>query len=71
MNILNSKNLDKGNVPKDILTLRKIFDSLGIEEYEKNTLNFMSEFLNTYITDLPPGKSFLRSAGFPSDLRDL
>ena len=52
MNILNSKNLDKGNVPKDILTLRKIFDSLGIEEYEKNTLNFMSEFLNTYITDL-------------------
>jgi hypothetical protein len=24
----------------------------GIEEYEKNSLNFVSEYLNTYITDL-------------------
>lgn len=24
----------------------------GIEEYEKNTLNFVSEFLNTYILDI-------------------
>ena len=52
MNILTSATVDKGNTPKDILTIRKFFDSLGIEEYEKNTLNFLSEFLNTYVTDL-------------------
>ena len=52
MNILNSKSIDKGNVPKDITIIRKIFDSLGIEEYEKNTLNYMSEFINSYIIDI-------------------
>ncbi len=24
----------------------------GIEEYEKNTLNFIAEYLNTYILDI-------------------
>jgi histone H3/H4 len=24
----------------------------GIEEYEKNALNFVSEYLNSYITDI-------------------
>ena len=52
MNILNSKTIDKGNSPKDITIIRKIFDSLGIEEYEKNTLNYMSEFINSYIIDI-------------------
>ena len=52
MNILTSATVDKGNTPKDIVTIRKFFDSIGIEEYEKNTLNFLSEFLNTYVTDL-------------------
>ena len=52
MNILTSATVDKGNTPKDILTIRKFLDSFGIEEYEKSTLNFLSEFLNTYITDL-------------------
>ena len=52
MNILNSKSIDKGNSPKDITIIRKIFDSLGIEEYEKNTLNYMSEFINSYIIDI-------------------
>ena len=46
MNILTSKSIDKGNSPKDITIIRKMFDSLGIEEYEKNTLNYMSEFIN-------------------------
>ena len=26
--------------------------SPGIDEYEKNTLNFLSEFINTYIIDI-------------------
>ena len=52
MNIINSKSIDKGNSPKDITIIRKIFDSLGIEEYEKNTLNYMSEFINSYIIDI-------------------
>ena len=52
MNILHSKSIDKGNSPKDITIIRKIFDSLGIEEYEKNTLNYMSEFINSYIIDI-------------------
>ena len=52
MNILNSKTIDKGNTPKDIVMIRKMFDSLGIEEYEKNTLNYMSEFINSYIIDI-------------------
>ena len=52
MNILNSKSIDKGNAPKDITIIRKIFSSLGIEEYEKNTLNYMSEFINSYIIDI-------------------
>ena len=52
MNILNSKSIDKGNSPKDITIIRKIFSSLGIEEYEKNTLNYMSEFINSYIIDI-------------------
>jgi histone H3/H4 len=30
-----------------IMLLRK-----GIEEYEKNTLNFIAEYLNTYILDI-------------------
>ena len=52
MNILNSKSIDKGNSPKDITIIRKMFDNLGIEEYEKNTLNYMSEFINSYIIDI-------------------
>ena len=52
MNILTSKSIDKGNSPKDITIIRKMFDSLGIEEYEKNTLNYMSEFINSYIIDI-------------------
>ena len=52
MNILNSKSIDKGKSPKDITIIRKIFSSLGIEEYEKNTLNYMSEFINSYIIDI-------------------
>ncbi len=52
MNILTSKTIDKGNSPKDITIIRKMFDSLGIEEYEKNTLNYMSEFINSYIVDI-------------------
>ena len=52
MNILTSKTIDKGNAPKDITIIRKMFDSLGIEEYEKNTLNYMSEFINSYIIDI-------------------
>ena len=52
MNILNSKSIDKENSPKDITIIRKIFSSLGIEEYEKNTLNYMSEFINSYIIDI-------------------
>jgi histone H3/H4 len=52
MNILTSKTIDKGNSPKDITIIRKMFDSLGIEEYEKNTLNYMSEFINSYIIDI-------------------
>ena len=52
MNILNSKSIDKGISPKDITIIRKIFSSLGIEEYEKNTLNYMSEFINSYVIDI-------------------
>ena len=52
MNILTSKSIDKGNTPKDITIIKKMFDSLGIEEYEKNTLNYMSEFINSYIVDI-------------------
>lgn len=52
MNILTSKSIDKGNSPKDITIIKKMFDSLGIEEYEKNTLNYMSEFINSYIVDI-------------------
>jgi histone H3/H4 len=52
MNILTSKTIDKGNSQKDITIIRKMFDSLGIEEYEKNTLNYMSEFINSYIIDI-------------------
>ena len=52
MNILNSKSIDKGKSPKDITIIRKIFNNLGIEEYEKNTLNYMSEFINSYIIDI-------------------
>lgn len=52
MNILTSKTIDKGNSPKDITIIRKMFDSLGIEEYEKNTLNYMSAFINSYIIDI-------------------
>ena len=52
MNIINSKSIDKGKSPKDITIIRKIFSSLGIEEYEKNTLNYMSEFINSYIIDI-------------------
>lgn len=52
MNILTSNTVDKGNTPKDILMLRKFIENEGIEEYEKNTLNCLSEFLNTYITDI-------------------
>ena len=52
MNILKSKVFDKENCPKDIAIIRKMFDSLGIEEYEKNTLNYMSEFINSYIVDI-------------------
>ena len=52
MNILTSKSIDKGNSPKDITIIKKMFDSLGIEEYEKNTLNYMSEFINSYIVEI-------------------
>ena len=52
MNNINSKSIDKGKSPKDITIIRKIFSSLGIEEYEKNTLNYMSEFINSYIIDI-------------------
>ena len=52
MNILNSTSLDNKNVPKDIYTLKKIFDNNNITEYEKSTLPFLSEFLNNYITDI-------------------
>jgi hypothetical protein len=52
MNILTSQTLDKGSTPKDILMIRKIIEGEGIEEYEKNTLNFLSEYLNTYIVDI-------------------
>ena len=52
MNILTSKSIDKGNIPKDISIIQKMFKSLGIEEYEKNTLNYMSEFINSYIIDI-------------------
>jgi len=52
MNILNSSSLDNKNVPKDIYTLKKIFDNNNITEYEKSTLPFLSEFLNNYITDI-------------------
>ena len=48
----NSKSIDTGKSPKDITIIRKIFSSLGIEEYEKNTLNYMSEFINSYIIDI-------------------
>ena len=52
MNILSSKTIDKGNSPKDITIIRKMFNSLGIEEYEKNTLNYISEFINSYIINI-------------------
>ena len=52
MNIINSKSIDKGKSPKDITIIRKIFSSLGIEEYEKNTLNYMIKFINSYIIDI-------------------
>jgi len=52
MNILNSSSLDNKNVPKDIFTLKKIFDNNNIYEYEKSTLPFLSEFLNNYITEI-------------------
>lgn len=52
MNILTKKTKDKGNSPKDILLFRKLIESEGIEEYEKNCLNYLSEFVNTYIVDI-------------------
>ena len=51
MNILNSSSSNI-NIPKDVLVIKKFLENLGIEEYEKSTLTFMSEFLNTYITDI-------------------
>ena len=64
MNILTQQTLDKGNTPKDIVMIRKLIENegiffikkikqwLGIEEYEKNTLNFLAEFLNSYTLDI-------------------
>jgi hypothetical protein len=66
MNILTKLTQDKGNTPKDILMIRNLIEGegrlikniflfflcIGIEEYEKNTLNFVSEYLNSYIVDI-------------------
>ncbi len=49
-----SKNLSKGKVSE-----RHYFLNIGIEEYEKNTLNYLSEFINSYIIDvLSDSKNF-------------
>ena len=52
MNILTKNTKDKGNTPKDILLFKKFIEAEGIEEYEKNCLNFISDYLNMYTTDL-------------------
>jgi hypothetical protein len=51
MNILTKYTQDKGNNPKDILMIKNLIEGIGIEEYEKNTLNFIAEYLNSCITD--------------------
>jgi hypothetical protein len=40
-----------------------IMSSPGIDEYEKNTLNFLSEFINTYIIDILSDSKTLASVG--------
>ena len=52
MNILNTKSTDQDKNPKNITTIRKLFQNYGIEEYEESTLNCMNEFINSYITEI-------------------
>jgi histone H3/H4 len=52
MNILNSKSIEQYKNPKEITTIRKLFQNYGIEEYEESTLNCMNEFINSYITEI-------------------
>ena len=52
MNILNTKTIDQDKNPKDITTIRKLFQIYGIEEYEESTLNCINEFINSHITDI-------------------
>lgn len=52
MNILTNKTKDKGNSPRDILLFRSIIEEEGIVEYEKNCINYLSEFVNTYIINI-------------------
>lgn len=48
MNILNKNVKDKNQYPKDILMLQNIIEEEGVEEYEKNCLSYLTEFINTY-----------------------
>ena len=52
MNILNSKSIEQYKSPKEITTIRKLFQNYGIEKYEESTLNCMNEFINSYITEI-------------------
>ena len=50
MNIITKETKDKGNTPKDIIMIKKLIENEGIQEYEKNCINYLSDFLNGYIT---------------------
>ena len=53
MNIIQSNNDDDNDkLPKDILMIKSFFIKSGIKEFESGCLNYMSEFLNSYATDI-------------------
>lgn len=52
MNILNRNVKDKNQYPKDILMLQNIIEEEGVEEYEKNCLSYLTDFINTYTVSI-------------------
>lgn len=52
MNIAKAGSEDQNNTPKDIQIIQKMLLNSGIKEYEKSCVNYISEFLNSYVTDI-------------------
>lgn len=64
MNIITKNKNDKNdksssNIPKDIQLIKSLIEEEGIEQYEKNSLIVLNDFINSYANDIIRDAIFL------------